>query len=104
MPTIAAHAGMKDIHQLTVELANRASASAVRALTGHPLGLLVVLEYGNVPDVERPKIGQPEAGAKATSASERSRMFGAPPSSASQMLDGAEMLLLFHGRPSMALK
>ena len=104
MPTMAAHAGMKVIHQVTVELAKRSRASTVRPLTGQPLGLLVVLEYGKVPVVERPKMGQLEAGAKATSASERSRRLGVPPSSAIQRFDGMEMLLLFHGRPSMALK
>ena len=91
---MAAHAGMKDCHHSTVELAKRARASAVRPLTGQPLGLLVVLEYGKVPVVERPKMGQPEAGAKATSTSERSRMLGGvdSASSASQRFDGAEML------------
>ncbi len=75
MPTIIAHACAKAAYQLPVLVANWSSAAAVSVLTGQPIGLLVVDEYGGSPVTDKPKNGQLPTGEKAISASEsRSRM------------------------------
>ena len=91
-PTILAHAGAKAAYQAAVEPEKLASVAWVRVLNGQ-VGVDTA-----PPPPPPPKRGQPDAGAMATSASERSRMvFGRLPPF-SQM---SEALLLAQGMPSI---
>ena len=85
-----AHAGAKAAYQAAVEPAKLASEAWVSVLNGQ-VGV-------DTPPPPPPKRGQPDAGAMATSVSERSRMVRGVLPPFSQMSDA---LLLAQGMPSI---
>ena len=87
-----AHAGAKAAYQAAVEPAKLASEACVIVLNGQ-VGVDTA-----PPPPPPPKRGQPDAGAMATSVSERSRMVRGVLPPFSQM---SEALLLVQGMPSI---